>query len=326
MIWNSGSWLVLRSSRSSVTNWSSGTAWSAKAFRAVRRVRSSSSAKVGSPDRSTRSGMVLTNMPISGSTAELVRPAEGLPMTRSFAPESRESSSAKADSVVMNGVTRCRREVAAICCHSSGPSSRLWASPSKPWTAGRVRLVGSSSTGGAPASRSRSRASAVRARSPRSSSRSRAAYSANCIGSGSSSASVPASWAEYSTESSWRKRPMDQPSLMVWWQITDSTWSWSSSRSSAVRISGPAARSNTYRASCSTSSQARAIRSASGVPLRSVTGSASSIAAAMCWWGSPSAIRKVVRRDSCRSTSCCSERCSAPVSRGPLSRSARTRL
>ncbi len=122
MVWNSGSWLVVRSSRRSVTICSSGTPWWVNASSVVRRVRPSSSAKVGSAPRSMRSGSVLTNMP----------------ETRSSVPDSRASRTAKVESSAMNGVTRCLRAVRAIACHSSWPSSRSYEAPSNPWTAGLV--------------------------------------------------------------------------------------------------------------------------------------------------------------------------------------------
>ena len=115
------------------------------------RTRPSSAANVGSPETSQRSATGLTNMPISGVSSGLSRPAVETPTTTSASPEIRDSSAAKPASSTMYGVA-CA-PVASAPTRSSSPSGSVkrTSSPANPSWAGRGRSSGRPVTGGAPA-------------------------------------------------------------------------------------------------------------------------------------------------------------------------------
>ncbi len=83
MVWKTGAWLSWRSSPTAWTIRSNGTSWSPSAVSAVRHVLVTSSAKPGSPVRSTRTGSVLTRQPNNCFSASSSRLATGTPITTS---------------------------------------------------------------------------------------------------------------------------------------------------------------------------------------------------------------------------------------------------
>jgi hypothetical protein len=169
--WKSGAWLRLRSGCSSATSRSNGTSWCSYAPSVPSRTRPSSSRKVGSPERSVRSTSVLAKKPISSSTSRRVRPAMGLPTTTSSLPLYFDSSSWKAESSTMYSVAPSPRPSAWRRSSSARGRSNLSRAPRCDCTGGRGRSVGSSSSAGAPASRSFHQPTWRSSASPRSCSR-----------------------------------------------------------------------------------------------------------------------------------------------------------
>ncbi len=126
---------------------------------------------------------MFTKKPISPSVSLRVRPAIGLPTTTSSCPEYRESRSCQAARTVMNSVAPWPRLSVRSFSDSSAGSARGTLPARASGTVGRGRSVGSSSTGGAPASRSLHQPSWASRTSPLSHSRCQAAKSAYCTGS-----------------------------------------------------------------------------------------------------------------------------------------------
>nr|WP_233587861.1 hypothetical protein [Corallococcus sp. CA049B] len=87
LAWNSGVRLRSRGSAMASSTRSNGASWCAKASRAWVRTRPSSSTKDGMPDSRERKGRVLMKHPISISSSGRVRPAMGVPTTKSSCPE-----------------------------------------------------------------------------------------------------------------------------------------------------------------------------------------------------------------------------------------------
>jgi hypothetical protein len=185
--WRDGS----RSGCSSSTRRSKGRSWCSCASSMVRRTRPSSSRKVGSPERSVRRRSVLTKQPMSPAVSGRSRWAAPELTTTSCSPEQRESSTLNADRSTRCSVAFSRAASDLSASPSSRGSSKRSRAPRKLRAAGRGRSAGSSSTAGAPASRSRQKASCRSSSSPESRSRCHAAKSAYCTGSSGSRASSP---------------------------------------------------------------------------------------------------------------------------------------
>ncbi len=118
---------------------------------------------------------VLTKKPISPSVSSRVRPAIGVPTDTSSSPDQRDSRSCQAASSVMNSVAPSRRASARSARDVSAESARPTLCARAPCTLGRGRSVGSSSSGGAPARRSRHHPSWASSTSPESQPRCQAA-------------------------------------------------------------------------------------------------------------------------------------------------------
>ncbi len=147
-----------RAGRSFSTRWSNGmSAWDRASSTAERTWRSRSRT-VGSPERSRRSGRVLTKNPTRGATSARERPATGMPMTRSRCPDQRPSTAANAVSATTNGVVRSASARAVSARPASGVRVKVCVPPAKVGSAGRAWSAGTSSNG-ASARRSRQCAS-----------------------------------------------------------------------------------------------------------------------------------------------------------------------
>eukprot|EP00955_Chlamydomonas_euryale_P013398 144393-Chlamydomonas_euryale.AAC.7 len=135
----------------STTLWNC-VAWLAYAPRHVAATRRTRSVNAGSPLMSVRNASVLTKKPMRPCVSACARPADGVPTTTSSAPAWRASSALKPASSAMNSVAPCsdatRRSVVAT---SPGISNSTRA-PRPLDVGGRRQSVGSSSSGGAPAS------------------------------------------------------------------------------------------------------------------------------------------------------------------------------
>ncbi len=83
MAWKSGVRPRSRLGSSSSTSFSNGTSWCMYAPSVASRTRPSRAAKLGSPDASTRRTRVLTKQPMMLSASARVRPAIGVPTSRS---------------------------------------------------------------------------------------------------------------------------------------------------------------------------------------------------------------------------------------------------
>ena len=146
---------MLRSGCSSATSRSNGTSWFSYAPSVASRTRRSTSRKLGSPERSVRSTRVLMKKPISSSTSPRVRPAMGLPTTTSSLPAYFASSTWKAPSSIMYRVAPSLRPSDRSRSSRSSEKPTGIVAPRSVCTGGRGRSVGSSSSSGAPARRSR---------------------------------------------------------------------------------------------------------------------------------------------------------------------------
>ncbi|SLG99850.1 Uncharacterised protein [Mycobacteroides abscessus subsp. abscessus] len=102
--WNSGCRAWDRAGLSTSTSRSNGTSACAKAARSRSRTCASRSVNGVAVSTWVRSTRVLTNMPTRSSSACSPRPATGMPMAMSSAPDSRDSSVAKAPCTTMNRV------------------------------------------------------------------------------------------------------------------------------------------------------------------------------------------------------------------------------
>ncbi len=123
MTWNNGACARLRTGCTISTICSNGMSWWAWALRVWILTRSIRAATVGESDRSIRRARVLTKKPIRPSISDRPRLAEGVPITTSAWPESRESVRAQPASRVMNRVTPCRW-LKALSCALRSASSR----------------------------------------------------------------------------------------------------------------------------------------------------------------------------------------------------------
>ncbi len=152
--WNTGWCAMDRTGLSTSTSCSKGTSWCSNASTARARTWPTSSRNDGSPEVSVRSTRVLTKKPTSSRSASSVRPAIGAPRTMSVPAPRRVSRAAMLACNTMNTVAPdSRASVASPWCSVASRANDSVA----PWcvaVAGRGRSVGSSSTAGAPASRS----------------------------------------------------------------------------------------------------------------------------------------------------------------------------
>ncbi|MCQ0012543.1 hypothetical protein LUX39_00640 [Actinomadura madurae] len=145
--WNSGLRASDRSGASRSTTRSNGTPACENAARSAVRTRSSSSANVGSPDRSVRRTSGLTKTPTRPARSSSARPAMGEPSAMSSPAPDRCSSAATAACSTMNTlvpVSRARRRAPAAGSRN-GTSPPRWLA-----SAGRGRSNGRSVSSGAP--------------------------------------------------------------------------------------------------------------------------------------------------------------------------------
>jgi len=152
MVWNSGVCAALRGGLTSSTTRSKGRSVFFTPARTVARTRRSNSEPVGASANSTRRARVLTTKPMTPPTSPRRRLAVGVPTTRSRCPDSRDSTIDQPVSSVAKSDPSCSSVTALSAAVSSGPISRCTRSPEWFCSAGRGRSVGSSSSGGAPAS------------------------------------------------------------------------------------------------------------------------------------------------------------------------------
>ncbi len=173
--WKRGPCAMLRAGCTRSTTCSKGMSWFCCASSDRARTRASSSAVVGEPDRSRRSGSVLTKKPISRSISHRPRLAVGVPTTTSSWPERRPSVAAHPARTVMNSVAPWRTPRARSPAVSASSSSTATQPP--PWSCsgGRAWSAGSSRSSGAPESVSLQYSACFRSSSPETSRRCHAA-------------------------------------------------------------------------------------------------------------------------------------------------------
>jgi hypothetical protein len=97
---------------------------------------------------------MLTKKPISPSSSTRVRPATGVPISTSSCPVQRESSAANPAATTAKSVVPWLRASARSPATSGASSRKSWPASRPPAAAGRGWSTGSSSSEGAPASRS----------------------------------------------------------------------------------------------------------------------------------------------------------------------------
>lgn len=130
---------------SSVTMRSSGTRVGVSSR--VARTRDTSSAKAGSPDRSTRMGRVSTKNPMRSCVPGRSRPANGTPVITSSWPLHRCSSAWNAANNTVNGLAPAALATCSTRARRSA-SLRRTRAPRLLATAGRGRSAGSASGSG----------------------------------------------------------------------------------------------------------------------------------------------------------------------------------
>ncbi len=151
MTWKSGWWSRARTGLRLSTSRSKGTSWCAWAARSNSRTRSSSSRKVGLPERSVRRTSVLTKNPTRSSSASSVRPATGEPSGMSSPAPCRCSTVATAARSTMNRVLPDPLASSRSRVYSRGGTSKVWTAPLGSTVTGRGRSSGSSVSPGSPA-------------------------------------------------------------------------------------------------------------------------------------------------------------------------------
>ncbi len=125
--WQTGGWLRCLSGWSRSTIFSNGMSWFANAPRATSRDRRTISRKVGSPERSLRSAMVLAKKPMSPSSSVRLRLAMGVPTTMSSCPRpAGEEHRVAPRRYVMKRVTPSARAKASRAATIPGGSSKRW--------------------------------------------------------------------------------------------------------------------------------------------------------------------------------------------------------
>ncbi len=166
--WNSGAWVSERSIPSASTRRSNGRSWCWYAPSVSARTPRSTSRKVAPSGSRVRTARVLTKKPMIPSSSTRVRPAMGVPTTTSSCPAWRARRSCHAASSVMNGVASSSPDSLRSAA-ATPPGTRISTAPERvPRNAVRGRSVGSSRSGGAPASRPVHQASSPARTSPES--------------------------------------------------------------------------------------------------------------------------------------------------------------